>query len=179
MTNGLFNSGIYGIFTSTGIPLFVGSSKVLDAAFNEVDTALKNDAHLNRKLQDFFNETGGEDFLFMYLMQCHKSDLMYNTQRFIKLLNPVTQMKDGKILKAQNFKSKPLVDAILQRFKNQYVSFIEVSEFLKEKKINASPGFVGRALKPWRHRRDWSKPSGPMMYDFTKVFKNPEIEENF
>lgn len=81
-------SGIYWIRNKQNNKIYIGSSKNIRKRFLEHKWALKNNKHLNNRLQNSFNKYGLDSFEFLIILKCHPDMLIWYEQQFLDQCKP-------------------------------------------------------------------------------------------
>ncbi len=82
-------SGIYEIVNTGTADRYVGSSCHMRKRLWDHRNLLRKGVHENRRLQEAWNEAGGEGFQFKMVLLCQKKDLYFYEQLLFDLYKPV------------------------------------------------------------------------------------------
>jgi group I intron endonuclease len=81
-------SGIYAIINIVNNRWYIGSAVNVERRWYRHRSDLRTQVHINRHLQRSWNKYGEQAFVFLFLEECEKNDLLKREQYYIDLVNP-------------------------------------------------------------------------------------------
>lgn len=162
----VYESGVYGIFTSDSKLLFLSIAKNLKNRFNSEKIMLENKQHPNQLLQEYYQED--QDLYFMVIMYCNENDMKHYRIILTQRLRPEFNERKKPEPFAPVGKLPAPAKLLFEKFTKQHVRVEAVNLFMQEQKIFESSIKTGKFIKMYKlaeAKRNW-KEGGRLYYQF-------------